>query len=169
MTKRLILIRHSKSSWDDPQLTDHQRTLNKRGKRSATAVGKWLAEHEYSAEIVLCSTAARAQETAQLVLAEQVVIPQVSLLKSLYLAAPDTMLNAIRGAESDHIMLVGHNPGCAMFATALAANAPTHARFSDYPTAATTIIEFSASHWADIEWGQGQVIDFIVPRDIGVD
>ena len=64
MTKRLILIRHAKSSWSDPFADDHARVLNKRGIASARAVGAWLAENDYVPQMILCSDSARTQETA---------------------------------------------------------------------------------------------------------
>ena len=63
MSRRLILIRHAKSTWTNPALDDHARSLNRRGERAAKAIGHWLARHAPVCDLVLCSPAARARET----------------------------------------------------------------------------------------------------------
>ena len=169
MTKRLILIRHAKSSWDDTTLDDHDRPLNDRGRRQATALGQWLDSRGYVPEAVLCSSAVRTQETCALALAAMQATPPVDLQKGLYHAGPDAMLAALRQAGGDTVMLVGHNPGCAAFASMLARTPPANERFDHYPTGATTVYELAADDWAEAQFGGGQVVDFIVPRELGVD
>jgi phosphohistidine phosphatase len=93
--------------------------------------------------------------------------PAVQWHRALYLAAAQNMLDMLRGAETaQSVLMLGHNPGIAQFADMLVKLAPNHPRFRDYPTGATTIIEFPAETWADVDWGTGQVVDFIVPREI---
>ena len=96
MTKRLILIRHAKSGWDDPFADDHARILNKRGRASALAVGGWLADQGYIPQTVLCSDAARTQETAELILPQLVPAPKLKLSGMLYHAAPDTIMDLVQ-------------------------------------------------------------------------
>ena len=167
MTLRLILMRHAKSDWDIPADGDFARPLNKRGREAATKIGKWLALHGYLPDLVLCSSAERTQETYGRVADEIGGNPQVEYLKALYLAAPESMLQEVAEVmDVETVMLVAHNPGSAILANALAEAAPAHPRFDDYPAAATTIFEFDVRDWENIRPGMGQVVDFIVPRDL---
>ncbi len=169
MTLRLILTRHAKSSWDDPTMDDHDRPLNTRGRLSAIAVGDWLTSRGYVPGEVLCSTAARTKETCELMLEKIDPRPSVQWDHSLYHATPEQMLSALRGATGQTVLMVGHNPGIAYAAGALASAPPLHPRFGHYPTAATTVYDFHVETWNQVDWGSGQVLDFIVPRDLGAD
>ena len=166
MTLRLILIRHAKSSWDDPFADDHARVLNKRGQASADAVGAWLAAQSYMPDLVLCSDAMRTQETAERVLAGFNPQPKLQLASRIYHAAPDTILDLIKRQTVNSIAVIGHNPGIGMLANSLVKSAPLHHRFSDYPTGATTVVDFSYENWSEVRTCQGTCIDFVVPRDL---
>ncbi len=167
MSKRLILIRHAKSDWDTPADGDFARPLNQRGREAATKIGQWLAAHGYLPDLVLCSSAVRTRETYGRIASETGGNQQVEYLKTLYLAAPETMLQEISEVtDVATVMLVAHNPGSAILANALAEAAPAHPRFDDYPTAATAVFEFDVLDWQNIRPGMGQVVDFIVPRDL---
>ena len=159
---RLILIRHGKSSWDDPFGDDHARVLNARGIAASQAIGHWLVGNGYDPEVVLVSDAARTVETAKYVVAAPSSAPQVKFMPQLYHAAPDTMLEAVQRQTAKTIAVIGHNPGIGMLANALVAIAPKHPRFSDYPTCATTVIDFDGA----IGPGLGRCVDFVVPRDL---
>ncbi len=166
MTLRLILIRHAKSSWSDPFADDHARVLNQRGQTSAKAVGAWMASKGYVPDLVLSSDAARTRETADLILPQLSPRPTLRLSQMLYHAAPDSILDQLHRQEARTIGVVGHNPGIGMLANMLVSSAPDHHRFSDYPTCATTIIDFDEALWAAITPHRGQVIDFVIPRDL---
>ena len=166
MTLRLILIRHAKSDWDDPLLSDHDRPLNARGRKNAPQIRGWLMDRGYRPDMCLCSTAKRAAETWSLIgsaLPEPVV---TDFTGRLYHAGPDTMLSVLRGADATSVAMVGHNPGIASFAHRLCKSPPAHPRFSDYPTAATTIIDFTADLWSDVTWSSGTATDFVIPREL---
>lgn len=166
MSRRLILIRHAKSSWDDPFADDHARVLNNRGTESAMAVGGWLKAGHYIPDIVLCSDAIRTQETAAGILPQLDPAPVLELSPQLYHAAPATMLDLLRKQTKATVALIGHNPGIGMLASALVKKPPAHPRFSDYPTCATTVIDFEIDTWADAKTKGGVCVDFIVPRDL---
>jgi len=165
MTKRLILIRHAKSGWDDVFADDHARTLTERGRVSATAIGNWLANAGYTPDLLIYSDAARTAETTDLIIARQPV-PQVRPAAVLYHGAPDTIIDMIRQEKAATIAIVGHNPGIGMAAHMLVRAAPNHPRFDDYPTCATTVIDFEIDTWADLQRHQGACVDFVVPRDL---
>lgn len=166
MTLRLILIRHAKSSWSDPFSDDHARVLNQRGQASASAIGKWMAEQGYVPDVVLCSDAARTQETADLILRQLTPAPQLKLAGRLYHAAPATILDLLHKQTAPCIAVIGHNPGIGMLANALVQTPPEHQRFSDYPTCASTVIDFDVSKWAQVQNRTGRCKAFVVPRDL---
>ena len=159
---RLILTRHAKSDWDDPTLPDHDRPLNGRGRRSARALGDWLASRGYDPEEVLCSSALRTRQTwdcvAQAVFETR---PDLRIEPALYQAAPETMLRVLKTATASTVMMIGHNPGIAAFAAMLPERPPLDPQFRSYPTAATLVVDFQADSWAEVEPGQGSVRDFI--------
>ena len=159
---RLILTRHAKSDWDDPALPDHDRPLNGRGRRSARALGDWLASRGYDPEEVLCSSALRTRQTWDCV--SQAVFetrPDLRIEPALYHAAPETLLPVLRTATVSTVMMIGHNPGIAAFAAMLPAHAPLDPQFRSYPTTATLVVDFQADNWEGIEPGRGSVRDFV--------
>jgi len=168
MTLRLILMRHAKSSWGDGSLDDHDRPLNPRGRRSAAAIGDWLQARGSVPDLVLSSDAARTRETYKLLSERWDAAPQVQWVPDLYLAPVGTMKRVLEAATGASVLVLGHNPGIAGFAGMLAQTSPRHPRFSDYPTAATAVFEFEAATFRDADWGMGRVVDFVVPRDLGV-
>ena len=161
MTLRLILIRHAKSGWDDPFADDHARKLTDRGTKAASAIGGWLQKKGFVPDQVLSSDAVRAGETARHLSAALTDSPNINFVPSLYHASPDTIIDLVRSMNGT-IAVVGHNPGLGMAAHALVRDRPQHGRFCDYPTCATTIIDFDGPPGL----GSGTCIDFIVPRDL---
>lgn len=166
MTKRLILTRHAKSSWDDPLMTDHDRPLNERGQAAAADLGTWLASRGYVPDQVLCSDALRTRKTWSGIAPALPGTPILDLKPALYHAGPDVMLAVLRHATGDCVMMIGHNPGIAEFAHRLVAHAPLNPEFQRYPTGATLVVDFATDDWAAVNWGMGTVDDFIVPREI---
>ena len=166
MTLRLILIRHAKSSWDDPAVTDHDRPLNARGQRAAQELGSWLASRGYVPGEVLCSDALRTRQTWDGIAPALPAAPAVTLKPALYNAGPDVMMSVLRHATQPTVLMLGHNPGIAEFAHRLVARAPLHEEFAKYPTAATLVVAFEGNDWSQAGFGQGQALDFMVPRDL---
>ena len=130
MTKRLILTRHAKSSWDDPLTPDHDRPLNERGKAAAADLGDWLASRGYVPDEVLCSDALRTRKTWSGIAPALPGTPILELKPALYHAGPDVMLAVLRHATGDTVMMIGHNPGIAEFAHRLVTRAPLNADFA---------------------------------------
>ena len=162
MTRRLILMRHAKSSWDHPGLDDHARPLNGRGAASAEALGVWLRKRGYMPDEVLCSSAVRTQATAE---ALGLSAP-VTVLEALYHASPQAMMQVLRQAKGRAVLMLGHNPGIAEFAHHLAAAPPPHPRFDDYPTGAAMVADLPIADWAQAEGRSATVLDFVIPREI---
>lgn len=166
MTVTLILTRHAKSSWGNPDLDDHARPLNKRGRASAKAVGRWLSAKGYTPGTVFCSDAERTRETWALIADKLIGTPNAHYSRDLYLATPEKMLDVIKTANADVAMIIAHNPGSAHMARRLAKTPHPHHKFHHYPTTATAIIEFDVDSWTKVDWDSGRVIDFVVPREL---
>lgn len=143
--KILTIVRHAKSSWDDPSLRDHDRPLNKRGHRDAPAMGLRIAEHGVRPSLIVSSTAVRAWTTAKAV-AKAVGYPYEFLEKEpqLYHASVDRILDLIRAQDDrcNNLMLVGHNPGFTDFANFLVPGL-TH----NLPTAGVVSVEIDRDDW----------------------
>lgn len=165
-TLRLILTRHAKSSWDDPTMTDHDRPLNARGMRSAGLVGGWLASRGDVPDEVLCSDALRTRQTWDQIAPQLGGDPQVKLKPALYHAGPDVMLAVLRGARSPVVMMLGHNPGIAEFASRLLAVPQADPEFHRYPTGATAVFTFEQPAWDQVGFGTGALLDFLAPRSL---
>ena len=166
--KRLILTRHAKSSWDDPATPDHDRPLNDRGKVAAAELGQWLASRGYVPGEVFCSDALRTRKTWSGIAPALSGTPMLELKPALYQAGPDVMLAVLRNAKTDTVMMIGHNPGIAEFAARLVARAPLNDEFTHYPTGATLVCDFIADTWAEVGFGSGVTVDFVVPKEFAV-
>lgn len=162
MTCTLILMRHAKSSWDDYTLADHDRALNKRGQRSAKALGAWLADKPWQPDHALVSTATRTRET----FAGLGLSLDAEFTRTLYHADAAEMQLVLETAIGKSVLMIGHNPGISLFARDMAVAPPKHPRFSDFPTGATVVMQFDIQGWDDVETHTGRVLDFVIPRGL---
>ena len=166
MTLTLILTRHAKSDWGTPGQPDFDRPLNGRGRRSAKALGQWLAERGLRPAEAVPSGARRTVETWECMALAFDPAPPVRDDMRLYDAPAERMLEVLRDAEASPLLLIGHNPGIGEFASRLAIAPPAHPRFVDYPTGATAIFRFARDGWRDVGWREGEVVDFITVRQL---
>ncbi|MBZ9741282.1 MULTISPECIES: SixA phosphatase family protein [unclassified Mesorhizobium] len=111
--KQLLLLRHAKSSWDDPDLDDFDRPLAERGLKAARLIGRELAARDWLPDLALVSPALRTRDTWRLVAAELPVHPRVAFADALYEASAADILSQIRKADpsGECLVVVGHNPG----------------------------------------------------------
>ncbi len=144
--KTVLVLRHAKSSWDDPALSDHDRPLNKRGLHDAPRVGRVLAEADLIPDLILASTAVRALQTATFVAQACRYDRELRTLPQLYLAEAGVYLDVLLGLAPSYarVLLVGHNPGIEELVQALTG------REERMPTAALAHVQFAAERWADI-------------------
>jgi len=159
---RLIVMRHAKSSWGDPGLSDFGRPLNGRGRKSAPKMGAWLARKGYVPELVLCSAAVRTRETWHLLGLEA----EVRFERRLYHAGPGEIAALLGDVTAKSVLVIGHNPGLAAFVGRLAQVPPDHPRFADFPTCATWVAECDVDSWADLTPGCAITRDFAIPREL---
>lgn len=171
--KYLTVVRHAKSSWNQPGLSDHDRALNERGIRSAPAIASFLAKTYFGSngtppmlpppDRMVSSTALRALTTAQLML-EPLKLPRPSLHldSKLYLAEPTVILNAVRSFDesSAHTLLVGHNPGLADFVDRMLARTTV----PGMPTCAAVIMALPHAYWGLADWAEAQLIAYVTPK-----
>ena len=171
--RQLLLMRHAKSSWDDPKLSDHARPLNARGRHAAAAMRQAMHELGLAPDIVLVSTARRTLQTLE-ALEPWDDTPLVEPMDALYLATAPQLLQALRGvAETARsVLLVGHNPGLHELAMLLVGaqgmglgGSMTRRLAEGYPTGA--LAEFSvAGSWRTLGEGGGRLLRFLCPRDL---
>lgn len=126
-------------------------------------MGRWMKRIGWLPDEVLCSTAARTRQTLDLL---ELPPTPTRFERSLYLADEDQILDMLRTASAQTVLLLGHNYGIAECAQELVERWPEHPRFEDYPTCATTLIEFDVSNWEEIEKSLGRCVDFAVPREV---
>ena len=143
--KTLTIVRHAKSSWKDPGLRDHDRPLNKRGKRDAPIMGRRIQDHGIRPSQIVSSTAKRAWTTAKIV-AAKINYPLEFLQREpdLYLASLDEILDVIAAQDDgfNSLMLVGHNPGLTTLANFLSPGLT-----NNLPTAGVVAVEIDQDDW----------------------
>lgn len=144
--KTLLVQRHAKSSWKHPELSDHDRPLNKRGKRDAPRMGRLVAAQGLRPDVIVSSTARRARRTAEEVARHAGCEGAVQLDRRLYLASPDEIVDVVRGVAGSarRVMVVGHNPGLEDLVARLAGRRET------LPTAALAALHLSIRSWAEL-------------------
>jgi phosphohistidine phosphatase len=160
--KRLLICRHAKSSWNDPEMRDFDRPLNKRGKGDAPEMGRRLVTHGIHPDLICASPAVRALETA-CQYADQLGYPQAQIRfdPMQYSASVSLLLALIREMDSkvDTLMLVGHNPESTMLANFLSALA-----IENIPTSGIVALEFAVHSWQDVSPGSGSLLFFDYPK-----
>src|SRR5262245_8808065 len=142
--RRLHLLRHAKSSWDDAWLSDHERPLAPRGERAGRAMAKHMGAEGTAPELVLCSDAVRATQTLDLI-REALGESRIEVEAELYGASAGDLLGRVQQVDdgTSSVMLIGHNPGMHDVALQLAGGGR---RLDDlrveYPTCALVTLEF---------------------------
>ena len=171
--KKIILLRHAKSSWKHPGHSDHERPLNKRGRAAAPVIGGWLYRKDHVPDVILCSTSVRTRETVHRLEMTPETPPVLELRESLYHASQDDLLHALQGLSDMYqsAMIVGHQPGLSTFAGMLAECAEAHCvqAYQHFPTAAAAIFEADVSGWSALAYCSAWFRDFVKPRDLDGD
>ena len=173
--KKLSLLRHAKSSWDDPVERDFDRPLNGRGHRAARRMGEWLKDNGFSFDHAIASPALRIRQTIEGVEAGLGTRLAPVFDKRIYMASAATLFELIQETPDDvgHLLLIGHNPGLHDLAlalagpTAMAGPAAVAARrmAEGFPTC--SLAEFTvASRWRDLAEGGGRLVRFLIPADL---
>lgn len=143
--KTLLLMRHAKSAWSDPTQTDHERTLNDRGRVDAPRMGRFLQQRDLVPEVIVSSTATRALQTAEAVATELAFDDSVRPLDELYHSSPSTIAEVVgrEGNGAERLLVVCHNPGIEELVERLVG---VYERMS---TAAIAEFELELDDWSD--------------------
>lgn len=160
--KSLLLMRHAKSSWKQEGLTDFDRPLNDRGRTAAPLMAQRLVESDLQPDLLICSMAVRAQETADLVIKTIPFTGPVRREEQLYLAPPRTIISVVSQLATDasRILLIAHNPGLEELTSALSGT-PRH-----MPTAAIAFFELPIDDWDELpKLKNATLTDFWTPKD----
>jgi phosphohistidine phosphatase len=160
--KRLTLVRHAKSSKDDPSIPDFDRPLNRRGKEEAPEMGRRLTARGVKPDAVVTSPAKRARSTARKIARELGYdLDAIREDEAVYDASLATLKDLVRGFDDrwEHVLLVGHNPGFAELADCLSGGA-----VRDLPTCAVVSLSFSSDTWQEAAEGHGTVLFFDSPK-----
>ena len=160
--KTLIIVRHAKSSWENPSLSDHERPLNKRGLRDAPMMGARLAEWGPPVDRVISSSAARALATAELI-TQEMGLPwdEIQIEDGLYHASEEDMVELIQEQDDyiDGLMLFGHNPGMTYLVNDL-----SDLYLDNLPTCGVVILQFDVDSWSKVGDVEASTADLDFPK-----
>jgi phosphohistidine phosphatase len=159
--KTLYLLRHAKSSWDNPELADHDRPLAPRGLRNIAALASHVRAKGISPSLILCSSARRARETLAGVLPALDTEVEILIENGLYGAGAAQLIARLRevGETVPSVMLIGHNPGLEDLASQL----DDRTSRAPLPTAALVTFEL-AGGWPALATGDATLVDRYTPR-----
>lgn len=161
--KKLLLMRHAKSSWSNPTLSDHQRPLNERGRKAAKRMGTLLNEHDLIPDVIYCSTAKRAKGTAKRILKKIPFDSDVQYMDALYHSDFDYIFSLLMQLpdETDIAMVIGHNPDLECFLETCCGQSER------MPTASIAEIAFEITHWNELSIEEeGKLLHLWVPREV---
>ena len=162
--KTLTLVRHAKSDWKNPRLSDIERPLNRRGERNAPEMGRRIQKHGIRPSLIISSPAVRAWTTAKII-AQEINYPTEFLQqeKSLYLASLDELLDTVLAQDNgfNSLMVVGHNPGMTDFANYLVPGLT-----DNLPTAGVVAVQFEQDDWSLYERPETELITYDYPKRV---
>jgi phosphohistidine phosphatase len=168
----LSLLRHAKSSWDEPGLDDYARPLAPRGTKAASEIGKYLRGEQLRPDLVLCSGAVRTRATLTLVLAGLgFPPPEIRYDDALYLGTSAALLEAIRKVDPSfaHVLVIGHNPGLHALTLELigqGARKEIAAIATKFPTSALAVLTFDAPLWAEVAAATGTLERYVTAKSL---
>jgi phosphohistidine phosphatase len=163
--KRLFLLRHAKSSWDDPQLADRDRPLAPRGRKAAESMAEHLRREEIRPSLVLCSSALRTRQTLDLVAPGG----EVRIEDELYGVIEDELVERLQRVAADvaSTMVIGHNPALQRLALTLASSGAELGRIErKFPTGALATLTF-AGDWRALRPRCAELVAFVRPKELG--
>jgi phosphohistidine phosphatase len=145
--KTILILRHAKSSWKNTELSDHDRPLNKRGKREAPQMGQLMKDKGLLPDIILSSTARRARDTAQMVAEMCAYAGEIRLIPDLYRADVEDILGFLQNQDDSFsvVMVVGHNPDLEMLLSTLTGEDEA------LPPAALAQVEMPIQSWKELD------------------
>ena len=145
--KRLLILRHAKSSWADSSIDDWHRPLNDRGERDAPRAGNWLRERDLIPDLIITSDAIRARSTAEAVAEASGYSDTIFLEPLLYGASPAEVIEVLNEVSDElgSVMIVGHNPGLEQLVGRLSGEA------HGMPTAGLFVFDVPIARWRELD------------------
>jgi phosphohistidine phosphatase len=158
--KKLFMLRHAKSSWDNHDLADFDRPLNAEGLEAAPFMGNFFYEKQVQPDVIISSPAKRAKQTAILVRESAQFDSKIQYEEKVYEASPLTLVQIISALDDKHesLLLVGHNPGFEGLIKLLTGEA------LDLPTAGFVTINLQINSWSETTAGSGKLELFTSPK-----
>ena len=160
--KQLLICRHAKSSWKNPELADIDRPLNKRGKRNALLMGERLAARAMVPDCILSSPAKRARKTAVRLCKEMKICrKQISINDAIYDTDSQELLSIISKTDDCYyrLMLIGHNPEFTLLVNELA-----QVEIYNVPTCGIVAFSLAVNSWQDVQQAQAELLFFDYPK-----
>jgi phosphohistidine phosphatase len=161
--RRLLILRHAKSSWADQHADDWERPLNERGERDAPGVGARLRQLSLLPDLIVTSDAVRAEATARAAAGAAEYLGKIVLSPELYHAGPEAIIDVVRALPETarSVMLVGHNPGLQDLVEQLTGESV------ELATATLVHVELPVNRWQDVTLSrEATLIDVWRPRDL---
>ena len=160
--KTLLLLRHAKSSWDDPALEDFDRPLSERGVNDTKLIGKFARRNRVKPALLLSSPATRAKNTTELFSAAASLQNGTAYDERIYEASARRLLQGISALDDTHqsVLLVGHNPGFEDLVERLTGEA------QKVPTASLTCINLNIDKWSAPKGGKGKLKWRMTPKKL---
>ena len=161
--KRLFILRHAKSSWDDASLADYDRPLNERGMENAPFIGRVMKDRGLVPDTVISSPANRARTTAKLAAEAAGIRSAIMFDERIYEASPQTIVKVLSELDSNanSAMVVGHNPGMEGLIRFLTGE------ITAMPTAALAVIDLDIENWSDVGHNSGTLVEVLRPKEVG--
>ena len=160
--KSILILRHAKSSWKLPDVNDHDRPLNKRGKRDAPHMGELIQDKNLVPDFIISSTAKRAHSTAKAVAKAAGYKGDITLNQSLYAAPPTAYIDVLHDLPNKYtrVLLVGHNPGLEQLVNMLSSEEHT------MPTCSLVHVQLCINTWSEIDYKtKGKLLEIWNPSD----
>jgi phosphohistidine phosphatase len=160
--KTLFVLRHAKSSWENADLSDFERPLNKRGLEAAPLMGEVMKKNQFQPETILSSPAKRARQTAEIINEKAGINGEIKYEERIYEASPARLLEVIseQNDEIGSLVIVGHNPGLEGLVRF------TTGQSEPMPTAALAVIDLEITKWNEIDSSNGTLRTLIRPKEV---
>jgi len=168
VAKRLHLLRHAKSSWDDPALADRDRPLAPRGRKAAKRMARHLEEAGVRPDLVLCSPSVRTRQTLERIARCLPDGTPVEVEDGLYAASAQALLERLRTVpdSTGAVLVIAHNPGLHDLARLLAGQGASVGRLDEaFPTGALATLDFDGA-WAELRAGACELVELVFPREL---
>ncbi|MGI9365056.1 MAG: SixA phosphatase family protein [Rhizobiaceae bacterium] len=166
--KRLYVLRHAKSSWAQPGLSDIERPLNRRGEDQVSRLNPWFKANCTAPDRILCSPSTRTRQTYAGI-KSALGSAELEIVQSLYHGTVDVYLDALWTQTKNSIMIIGHNPTCdelSRYLTNPSSPAAEKLMAHHFGTANLSIFDLEQDEWSELDRAGGSLMHLIRPKDL---